>query len=988
MPEIFGLGAYLVTQGRSVLEAGLIVPDDLDSESRSVVTCWARDHPVDTTGGPKPWAVVTVSEFFDPRVGTFVKRAYSGAGWCIGADLGRVFGLIAEHIVPRLRKNAGSWDLWLPEWGVVGDRQNVRRASPHRPCLRVSARRVGWQIDFGPCEKGFGKYVGKRQWTGAFFDVLSLAYALDADRGADFAEHREDFGLSPIDMPIAVTLDADGAAEVAKAVTAVHELAVVLDERSAEWFTTSRDRAEGRGRLNLARTVSSGGIAAQIVTRAGVRAPMLTFGLDEDEHRKWAESCHGGWIEADPRLLGVPFSAVTADVSSCFPLDAHLIGWWDLFCADRIERRNVTAELHRLCERVAEDPNAALDPKVWRRFGCCLVEVVPHGEVFPIEVEDDRRPDGRLEFVPVFSPDRSMYFSALDVLAATINSAKVPKIIEATAYVPVGRQSGLRRHLPILPGLVIDVDRDPIPQLVALRRKAKAAGDVVLAALLRVIVNALVFGNGSRFDEVLTKDGDSWVRSERPGPLNCLPIASSVTAGSHLLLSVLDRTVRDRGGIVAYRNTDSSIIPASPDGGDRELSWDEVDQVLGVFDPLSPDPGWSVWKSEWGTSESPLQAFVYGVNRHAEMVGDEIVEVTETGLGGTYVDPPALHGRAPNGYRHWSSAAVEREVAYTIARQRDPDNALRPDACWDVGVALPFPALRRFMVKTPEMAKQLPASLGARPGTRYLQASGWSWSVRWNGQTVVALDPGGDLSRWQRLDWFNTRTGDPEWVSTDPTARDAFVLEPLAERGIEWSRPPKSEPIESVVVDSDLIAHVGRVSGVIDAAGDGLGDLRSHRPVHEDADRAAFVHEHARKLRKRAFADRTGLPPTVAERAALGEPISPRNVDIALRALLAGHDGRTCALDGCDEPVTRAGAKFCSPRCRRIAGRRTYRLRRKAKVAERWAPVRSRKPRGQVAALHTDSNVDAVLCQCGAALSGGAVERGTCWTCNKAEAVA
>ena len=128
-------------------------------------------------------------------------------------------------------------------------------------------------------------------------------------------------------------------------------------------------------------------------------------------------------------------------------------------------------------------------------------------------------------------------------------------------------------------------------------------------------MNSLVFGNFARFDELLRKEGRSWVIGEKPGPFNCLPIASSVTAGSHLLLAVLDRLVRDRGGIVAYRDTDSSIIPASPDGGDlvlpdgsvvHELSHAEVDEVLRAFDALSPAPEWPVWKSERGTRRASL----------------------------------------------------------------------------------------------------------------------------------------------------------------------------------------------------------------------------------------------------------------------------------------------------------------------------------------------------------------------------------------------
>jgi hypothetical protein len=303
-------------------------------------------------------------------------------------------------------------------------------------------------------------------------------------------------------------------------------------------------------------------------------------------------------------LLAVPFSAAFLDVSSDFPLIAHHIGWWDLSLAQQIKRTTVTAELRRLCRRAVDDPTVLLDPAVLKRFGCTLVEVRPDGEFFPIEVEDEQRPDGRMEVVPMYSPERSMYFTALDVLAAAVLSRRVPEIARATRYEPIGRQQ-IRRYLPVLPGLVLDSDVDPVLALVEFRRRAKDEGDLVLAALLRVLVNSLVFGNLCRFDEFRHKVDGRWVLDERPGPWLCLPIASCVAAGSRLLLAVLDRMVRDLGGVIAYRDTDSAVIPASPEGGTlvlldgssmNELTHAQIDEVVGRFDGLSPAPWWPVWK--------------------------------------------------------------------------------------------------------------------------------------------------------------------------------------------------------------------------------------------------------------------------------------------------------------------------------------------------------------------------------------------------------
>ena len=96
------------------------------------------------------------------------------------------------------------------------------------------------------------------------------------------------------------------------------------------------------------------------------------------------------------------------------------------------------------------------------------------------------------------------------------------------------------------------------------------------------------------------------------------------------------------------------------------------------------------------------------------------------------------------------------------------------------------------------------------------------------------------------------------------------------------------------------MVYSGHVSGVIDADEDGLGDLADRRPLYRDADRLAAVQKEARRLGYRAFARRTGLPESVAKRAANGRSISSKNVDGALEALRADVPARLCALVDCD----------------------------------------------------------------------------------------
>ncbi len=326
----FGLGGFLVILGRSVVGGGLLVADDLDEARRHEIDEWAQGRLLDTVGGPTPWRVVGLSAWFRPRAQAadapfgFYPRAYSGAGFVVGYDLGRFFTLTAGHVRPdaaqdRRAKKEGrpperhhpdAWRVWPP--GVRRQRPGKRtsRESPHCPELLVEPRRVGWSVRFAAVEtsRGHGKLVDDRGWTGAFVDLASLSYALDADRGASFGDHRVNFCLT----------DADGAGQVALALGHLHELAVAADERAGRWLTSSADRARLRGRIDLARVSPPGrspprsqpartGRAPRAVPPRRRRAPGVAPGLPRGMGRRPPGPARGAGPRRRRRcVVGVP----------------------------------------------------------------------------------------------------------------------------------------------------------------------------------------------------------------------------------------------------------------------------------------------------------------------------------------------------------------------------------------------------------------------------------------------------------------------------------------------------------------------------------------------------------------------------------------------------------------------------------------------------------------------------------------------------------
>jgi hypothetical protein len=235
-----GLGAYMIVAGRSIIEAGLIIPDGISNAHWGWISSWVRRHPIDTIRGPLPWHVRPCSEFFEPYRGPFTRTVYAGRAMCIGADLGSSLALGAAHWHPRAEPHSDTWVLWLPGWGREHERGRWKRVSPHRPCLYLTPRRVGWQVSFGPVERGNGKWHHGAPWPGDFVDLYSLAYALDADRGASYSEHRANFGLEPQELPIAVTCDTYGAMQITQAILGLHEFALTLDRYASCWFPKRR----------------------------------------------------------------------------------------------------------------------------------------------------------------------------------------------------------------------------------------------------------------------------------------------------------------------------------------------------------------------------------------------------------------------------------------------------------------------------------------------------------------------------------------------------------------------------------------------------------------------------------------------------------------------------------------------------------------------------------------------------------------------------
>jgi hypothetical protein len=179
------------------------------------------------------------------------------------------------------------------------------------------------------------------------------------------------------------------------------------------------------------------------------------------------------------------------------------------------------------------------------------------------------------------------YF-ALDLLAAVLDGGVLWTCEEAWT-VTASRRLAVGLHDVVLPGRVLFAPYEPGADLYASLGESRTvvADDPDVSAVVRArreqgvkgLNVSAAYGNFARVDrkplpEHVTKQVeviDPWGRRilkdctgsiESPGPDHSPLLAGAVTATTRFVLALIDRAVRDKGGIVAQTLVDAVTIPA------------------------------------------------------------------------------------------------------------------------------------------------------------------------------------------------------------------------------------------------------------------------------------------------------------------------------------------------------------------------------------------------------------------------------------------
>lgn len=384
------------------------------------------------------------------------------------------------------------------------------------------------------------------------------------------------------------------------------------------------------------------------------------------------QAYYGG--RAEIRIRHTPVPVVYTDFTSQYPTVNTLLKLWSVLIAERLKVRDATEDVARFLESL--QPHELYNQKAWPQLAFFAL-VQPEGDILPVRTVygDHQSEQTNIGLNPLTS-QKPIWFAGPDVVGSLLLSRKIPKILRAIRFVPLGVQEGMKSVK--LGSGSIDPYSDDFFRKIIEERKGKGKTDP-LYYFLKILANAGCYGiyaevnrfqfgkNAPKKIEIFSGEDrrtDQTCTVERPGPWYFPPVSALIPAGGRLLLAMLERLVTDAGGTYLMCDTDSMAIVSSKDGGlvacnggqyhtpdgkdaIKALPWKEVRALVDRFEPLNPYnpkivPG-SVLNVVEDINNDPSgrqwQVYGYGISakRYSLYVPDgsgiQPIKVSEHGLG-------------------------------------------------------------------------------------------------------------------------------------------------------------------------------------------------------------------------------------------------------------------------------------------------------------------------------------------------------------------
>jgi hypothetical protein len=617
-------GSYRFMVSDCCLEEGLFYADDLPSAELEILKRYTETYaPATAANGHPKLRLLSRAEFVD----RLYRAAYKGRCLLVGFNLSFDLSRVAYDFTTARGRFAGGFALEL--WSYLDD-GGTRHHNPHRPRIAIKHidNKRAWKeftgcynpdrVDLIPDGSTTGEPEPGFRFRGHILDLRTLAFAL-TDRGYTLQSACEAFGVKHGKQHAArhgeITMEYIDYNR--RDVLATSELAVKLLEEY--------DRHPIALRPTKAYSPASIGKACLRAMGAG---PILKRQPNfPKEYLGYAESAFfGGRTSAHIRKTPVP--VVYLDFLSMYPTVNALMDLWRFVIADEIKvTEHCQSQVIQFLTELR--PDDLFKPAMWKSLGG-FVKVNPCGDILPCRAKFSTESNDWQVAINYLhgetdNSEDGLWFTLPDVVASVLLTGKVPRIVDAFRIEARGTLPGLK---PIRLRGEVEVDprnQDFFRVAIEERKRLGSRKEVSesernrLDRALKILSNATGYGiyaemNRRESDEAVDLlchgiDSEPFkcrvAHPDIPGEYCFPPLASLITGGARLMLSLLERRVTDLGGTYAMEDTDSMAIVATARGGIvscpggprrgkagqagvRALTWKQVDEIVERFATLNP----------------------------------------------------------------------------------------------------------------------------------------------------------------------------------------------------------------------------------------------------------------------------------------------------------------------------------------------------------------------------------------------------------------
>jgi hypothetical protein len=623
--QSFTFGGYRCIVHGQCVEEGLFYGDGLSPSELATLRNYVRHYkPVGVGQHPPNLHLRSATEFLDEIL---FKDFYKSRALLVALNHPFDLSRLAHDSSSARRRYAGRFSLGV--WTYT-DKNGIVRRHPYRPRIAVkhidskraliglTGRQEADAEDLIPEGSPTGRPEGDYIFRGHFLDLRTLSFAL-TDRG-----HSLESACAAFDVEHPKQRASEHG-KVTREYIDYNRRDVLATTKLA--FKTLEEYGKHNISTQVTKVFSPASIGKGYLRDMGIRPVLQRQPNFPRKYLGFSESAfYGGRTSAHIRKVPVP--VVYTDFLSMYPTVNSLMGLWQFVTARKISVvRNCTKQVIRFLERLS--PNDLFIPKTWQHFPA-FVRVIPDKDILPFRSKfnpDTNDWQVSVNCLSARSKKRNdaLWFSLPDVIASTLLTGKVPRIVDAFGIEATGTIPDLN-PLKLRSTIAVDPHNEDFFRVVIEQRKLLDSRTDLnptekkrLDKALKVLANATsyeIYAEMHRQEsekkvEIQCQgiDGDPFsckvIHPETPGEYCFPPLASLITGAARLMLALLEYSVRELGGTYAMEDTDSMAIVATETGGlvactggnekteegkeaINALSWKQVEDIRDRFKVLNP----------------------------------------------------------------------------------------------------------------------------------------------------------------------------------------------------------------------------------------------------------------------------------------------------------------------------------------------------------------------------------------------------------------